>query len=154
MTERHMLDIVHHQNPVTLAATATAQEACSLMRKHRIGAILVVEEENRLIGIFTGVVAAGIIIVGIFTGRDAVCRVLAEGRDPVATRLEDVMTTAPVTMKPGSTANDALHLMQDGGFRHIPVVDKGRIIGIVSKGDFRGLEQARLDEETELWEHI
>jgi len=140
MTERHMLDIVHHQNPVTLAATATAQEACSLMRKHRIGAILVVEEENRLIG--------------IFTGRDAVCRVLAEGRDPVATRLEDVMTTAPVTMKPGSTANDALHLMQDGGFRHIPVVDKGRIIGIVSKGDFRGLEQARLDEETELWEHI
>lgn len=140
MTERHMLDIVHHQNPVTLAATATVQEACSLMRKHRIGAILVAGKENRLIG--------------IFTGRDAVCRVVAEGRDPVATRLEDVMTTSPVNMKPGSTANDALHLMQDGGFRHIPIVDNGRIIGIVSKGDFRGLEQARLDEETELWERI
>ncbi len=140
MTERHMLDIVHHQNPVTLTAAATVQEACSLMRKHRIGAILVVEEENRL--------------TGIFTGRDAVCRVLAEGRDPGTTRLEEVMTTAPVTMKPGSTANDALHLMQDGGFRHIPVIDNGLVIGIVSKGDFRGLEQARLDEETELWERI
>jgi len=140
MTERHILDIVHHQNPVTLTAAATVQEACSLMRKHRIGAILVVEEEKRL--------------TGIFTGRDAVCRVLAEGRDPGTTRLEEVMTTAPVTMKPGSTANDALHLMQDGGFRHIPVIDNGLVIGIVSKGDFRGLEQARLDEETELWERI
>ena len=90
----------------------------------------------------------------LFTGRDAVCRVLAEGRDPANTRLEDVMTTAPVTMKPGSTANDALHLMQDGGFRHIPVIDNGLVIGIVSKGDCRGLEQARLDDETEIWERI
>ena len=140
MTERHMLDIVHNQHPVTLTPGASVQEACSLMRKHRIGAILVVEEKNRL--------------TGIFTGRDAVCRVLAEGRDPANTRLEDVMTTAPVTMKPGSTANDALHLMQDGGFRHIPIIDNGLVIGIVSKGDFRGLEQARLDDETEIWERI
>ena len=44
--------------------------------------------------------------------------------------------------------------MQDGGFRHIPITDGGRVIGIVSKGDFRGLEQARLDEETELWERV
>jgi CBS domain-containing protein len=135
-----MLDIVHHQNPVTLAATESVQQACSLMRDKRVGAILVVEGKGQLIG--------------VFTGRDAVCRVLAQGRDPVATRLQEVMTPAPITMKPGSTANDALHLMQDGGFRHIPVVDDGRIIGIVSKGDFRGLEQARLDEETKLWERI
>jgi len=140
MTERHMLDIVHHQNPVTLAAAESVQQACSLMRDKRVGAILVVEGKGQLIG--------------VFTGRDAVCRVLAQGLDPAATHLQEVMTPAPITMKPGSTANDALHLMQDGGFRHIPVVDDGRIIGIVSKGDFRGLEQARLDEETELWERI
>jgi len=140
MTERHMLDIVHHQNPAALTATETVQHACSLMRERGIGAILVIDEESRL--------------TGIFTGRDAVCRVLAEARDPGTTRIQDVMTPAPITMQPGSTASDALHLMQDGGFRHVPVVDGDRIVGIVSKGDFRGLEQARLDEETELWERI
>ena len=44
--------------------------------------------------------------------------------------------------------------MQDGGYRHLPIVAKGRVIGIVSRGDFLGLEQARLDEETGLWERI
>ena len=140
MTERHMLDIVHHQNPVTLKAADTVQCACSLMRERGIGAILVVDDSGRL--------------TGIFTGRDAVCRVVAQARNPATTLLHDVMTAAPITMQPGSTASDALHLMQDGGFRHVPVVDSDRIVGIVSKGDFRGLEQARLDEETELWERI
>ena len=42
--------------------------------------------------------------------------------------------------------------MRDGGFRHVPVVHEGLVIGIVSRGDFRGLEQDRLDEETGIWE--
>jgi len=140
MTQRHMLDIIHDQNPVTLTADKAVREACDLMRARRVGAILVVEPNNRLIG--------------IFTGRDAVCRVVAEGRDSSDTRLSEVMTADPVTMEPGKTAIEALHLMQDGGFRHIPITANGRVIGIVSKGDFRGLEQARLDEETELWERV
>ena len=140
MPERNMLDIVHDQNPATLAANKSVKEACQLMRERHIGAILVVEGKNHLIG--------------IFTGRDAVCRVVAEGRDPSATHLKEVMTRNPIAMKPGSSANDALHLMQDGGFRHIPITENEQIIGIVSKGDFRGLEQARLDKETELWERI
>ena len=49
---------------------------------------------------------------------------------------------------------DALRLMRDGGFRHVPVVDNGTLVGVVSRGDFRGLEQDRLDEETGLWERI
>ena len=110
------------------------------MRERGIGAILIVNDSGRL--------------AGIFTGRDAVCRVVAEARNPATTLLHDVMTADPITMQPGSTASDALHLMQDGGFRHVPVVDSESIVGIVSKGDFRGLEQARLDEETELWERI
>ncbi|UCD67733.1 MAG: CBS domain-containing protein [Betaproteobacteria bacterium] len=140
MTQRHMLDIIHDQNPVTLTPEKSVKEACELMRKYRIGAILVVNNKNHL--------------VGIFTGRDAVCRVVAEGRDSANTTLQDVMTGSPVSMGPGKTANEALHLMQDGGYRHVPVTAENRVIGIVSKGDFRGLEQARLDEETELWERI
>lgn len=140
MAQRHMLDIIHDQNPVTLTADKPVKEACELMRTKRVGAILVVDDNDHL--------------VGIFTGRDAVCRVVAEGRDSSNTRLKEVMTADPVTMEPGKTAIEALHLMQDGGFRHVPVTAGDRVMGIVSKGDFRGLEQARLDEETELWERI
>jgi len=104
------------------------------MRKRRIGAVLVADADRRL--------------VGIFTGRDAVWRVLAEGLDPDSTKLADVMTASPDTIAPGKTAMDALLQMQDGGYRHIPIVAEGRIAGIVSRGDFRGAEKARLDEET------
>jgi CBS-domain-containing membrane protein len=57
-------------------------------------------------------------------------------------------------MPPGSTAIEALRLMQDCGFRHVPIVEAGKVTGIVSQGDFRGLEKARLDEETGLFERI
>jgi CBS domain-containing protein len=60
----------------------------------------------------------------------------------------------PDTMPPGRTAIEALRLMQDGGYRHLPVIKHGKVMGVVSRGDFRGLEQARLDEDTGLWERI
>jgi CBS domain-containing protein len=140
MTQRHMLDMVHDQTPIMLTADKSAREACELMRTRRVGAVLVVDQEDCL--------------VGIFTGRDAVCRVTADGLDPSRTRLEEVMTAKPTTMEPGKTAIDALRLMQDGGYRHLPVTKNNHVVGIVSKGDFRGLEQAQLDQETELWERI
>lgn len=137
---RKMSEIVRDRRPVTMPPETPVMEACARMRDHRIGAVLVVDGEHRLLG--------------IFTGRDAVSRVLAEGRDARATRLAEVMTPAPRTLPRSVTAIDALRLMADGGFRHVPVVDGGMVVGIVSHGDFRGLEQARLDEETELWERI
>ena len=57
-------------------------------------------------------------------------------------------------MPPEKTAIEALRLMWDGGFRHVPVVRDGRILGVISRGDFRGTEQDRLEEERELWEHM
>ncbi|MBX6367478.1 MAG: CBS domain-containing protein [Rhodospirillales bacterium] len=140
MTYRNMVDMVRDQNPLVLPPETTVQEACRRMRERRVGAVLVARR--------------GRILVGIFTGRDAVCRVLAEGRDAATTKLVDVMTPDPDTLPPGKTAIDALRLMQDGGFRHIPIVEDGRVIGIVSRGDFKGLELDRLDEETGLWERI
>ena len=64
------------------------------------------------------------------------------------------MTTSPETLPPRSKAIDALRLMRDGGFRHLPVVEDGVVMGIVSRGDFQGLEQDRLDHETGIWERI
>jgi CBS domain-containing protein len=63
-------------------------------------------------------------LVGIFTGRDAV-RLLAQGKDADAVPLRRVMTRSPATLPPRHTAIDAMRVMRDGGFRHIPVVDNG-----------------------------
>jgi CBS domain-containing protein len=139
MTNRSMAEIIRNQTPVTLPPTATVQEACKSMHKRKIGAVLVTDAKGRL--------------TGIFTGRDAV-RFLAAGKDPVATPLRAVMTRKPHTMPPGRTAIEALRLMHDGGFRHVPVVEGEVVVGIVSRGDFRGLEHDRLDVETGFWERI
>jgi len=136
---REMLEIIRHQEPLKLPPEATVREACKRMHALKVGAVLVTNERSHL--------------MGIFTGRDAV-RVLAQGKDPASSRLKDVMTKKPATMPPRSTAIEALRLMRDGGFRHIPVVDDEVVIGVVSRGDFRGLEQDRLDEETGIWERM
>jgi CBS domain-containing protein len=60
----------------------------------------------------------------------------------------------PDTIPPRQTAIEALRAMQDGGYRHLPVIDGGKVVGVISRGDFQGLEQDRLDEETGLWERI
>ena len=138
MTQRRLGEIVRRQNPATLPSTATVQAACQIMRDRHIGAMLITGADGRL--------------AGLFTGRDAVGRVLAEALDPRTTPLAAVMTARPETIGPNAHAIDALRLMQDGGFRHVPIVDDGRIVGIVSHGDFSGLEHARLDEETGFWE--
>jgi CBS domain-containing protein len=140
MANRQMSEIIRRQQPTTLRPTAAVQEACRRMHERRIGAVLVTDEQERLLG--------------IFTGRDAV-RVLAEARNPAQVVLQDVMTRNPATLPPEKTAIEALRLMQDGGFRHVPVVrEDGTLVGIVSRFDFQGLEQDRLDQETGYWERI
>jgi CBS domain-containing protein len=57
-----------------------------------------------------------------------------------------------VTLPPGAGALEALRLMQDGGFRHLPIVQEGRVVGVVSRGDFRAMDHARLNEEDGFWE--
>jgi CBS domain-containing protein len=140
MRDRPLADLVRDKAPVTLTVDATVQEACTLMRDRRVGCVLVIDGEGELIG--------------IFTGRDAVCKIGAEAHDAGRTRLRDAMTMHPVTLRPGAGALDALRLMQDGGFRHVPIVDSGRVVGVVSRGDFRAIEHARLDEEGVFWERI
>jgi CBS domain-containing protein len=140
MTIRRLDEIVRRQNPATLPLSATVQAACRIMRDRRIGAILVTGTDGRL--------------VGLFTGRDAGGRVVAEALDARTTPLAAVMTANPDTIGPNARAIEALRLMQDGGFRHLPIVDGERILGIVSHGDFSGLEKARLDEETGFFEAL
>ena len=137
---RNLKAIVCNQNPLILPHTASVREACEHMSARRAGSVLVTNEKGAL--------------VGIFTGRDAVCAVLAKNKAAATTPLSEAMTRNPVTMAPNQTALDALRLMWDGGFRHVPVLDGKKIVACVSRGDFRGDELGRLDDERELWEHM
>ena len=137
---RKVSDIVKNRDPVTFPPNATVRDACRSMREYRVGAVLVTEGSHRL--------------MGIFTARDAVHRVLAEGKSATRTRLAEVMTRDPDTMSPRTTAIEVLRLMEDGRYRHVPIIDGGKVVGIVSRFDFNGIELDRLNEETGLWERI
>jgi CBS domain-containing protein len=139
MTNRKIEDIVKGQKLEILAENATVQQACRCMCDCGTGSVLVVDDQSRL--------------TGIFTGRDAV-RTLAQGKNAEATILSQAMTSNPVTISPDSRAIDALRKMNELGFRHLPVVESGKIVGIVTRGAFKGMEIDQLDTEIHLWECI
>ena len=139
MQRKIIPDVVGDQRIVSLPPTASVRDAARAMEQRNIGSVLVVADRA---------------LVGIFTERDVVCRVVAPGLDPDETSLADVMTAKPDTIAPHQTAIEALRMMQFGGYRHLPVVDEGRIVGVVSRRDFVGVEKARLDDETATWESI
>jgi CBS domain-containing protein len=127
MTEHAEVEIVRDFDPVMLPPSATVMMAARHMHTHHVSAVLVTEGDARL--------------VGIFTERDAISRVLAEGKDPVATTLADVMTYNPETITRQTTATEVVRLMQTTQCRHVPIVDEGKAVGMVSRGKFRGIDR-------------
>lgn len=98
----------------------TVLDAVGKMNDERIGALLVCVSGE---------------MVGIFTERDVLCRVVAEGRDPAATRVVDVMTQEVVAVRSTTTVEEAMAVFTEKRFRHLPVVDDGELKGLVSSGD-------------------
>ena len=125
MTDRRIRKIIEEQAIVTAAADMTVCDAARLMRDKHIGAVIVVENDQ---------------LAGIFTERDALFRVVAEGLDGKTTRLADIMTRNPQTIHPDQPFTAALQLMYGGKFRHVPVVEDGRPVGMVSARDALGPE--------------
>ena len=117
--------IIEGQDPLTAPAQMTVAEAARLMKQNHCGAVMVVDDGK---------------LVGIFTERDALFKVSAEGRDAQTTWLSEVMTRTPHTIHPDKPFADALHLMHVNGFRHVPVVEDGRPIGMVTARDALGPE--------------
>ena len=105
------------EKALQLPPETTVLDAAKKMAAKNIGAVMIVEHEN---------------LRGIFTERDVMCRVLAKELDPATTRLNDVMTPDPRTVSPEKTYGHALVMMQENGFRHAPVVENGKPIGIIS----------------------
>lgn len=109
--------VMERKKFITATPDTTVSQAARLMAAKDAGAVLVVE---------------GTQLVGIFTERDVVFRVIAPGLEPKAMLLREVMTADPKTLGPTQSYGHALVIMQENGFRHVPVVDEGRPVGIIS----------------------
>jgi len=120
MQRRIVPDLVSNQTLASLPPSATVRDASRVMTERHIGAVLVAVDDR---------------LQGIFTERDVLARVVAAGLDPDDTALGGVMTPNPDTVAPNDTALEALQRMSECGYRHLPVVDAGQIVGIVSMRD-------------------
>ena len=139
MPHRSVRDVIAKQKPLTATGNTTIVTAARLMKKHSIGALMIVEDGH---------------LAGIFTERDAVFRVLAASRDPKTTHVADVMTTKPKTIGPDKAVGHALLMMYDGGFRHVPVVERGKPLGMISARDALGPELQEFEGQLLQREHI
>ena len=110
-------NLMERNNLLTAPPETTVSEASRLMARRRVGAVMVTRQEK---------------LVGIFTERDVVFRVVALGREADNTLLSDVMTLSPVSVDPEKSFGLAMVLMQKNGFRHMPVTENGVPVGMVS----------------------
>jgi CBS domain-containing protein len=106
---------IHSVGPNTSVA-----ECVRTMTDKRIGALIVLEGEK---------------LIGIFTERDALNRVLAAALDPVSTKISAVMTKDPFSIPPGTTVAEAMELVTKRRFRHLPIVENGKVLAVISSGD-------------------
>ncbi len=104
----------------TMPANVTVSEAVQKMNQHRIGAMLVMD---------------GARLTGIFTERDALTRVIAGNLDPKTTPLSKVMTPNVLTVEPEATVQEVMDIFAEKRCRHLPVLQNGKLIGVISIGD-------------------
>jgi len=140
MPKRIIGNILVGRSLITAGGGMTVRAASRLMAEKRIGALLVLEKG---------------LIAGIFTERDALNKILAAGLDPDTTRLEQVMVRNPQTIRADKPLAYALHMMAEGGFRHVPVVDAdGLPVGMVSARDALGQDLVDLERDMRRLEEL
>ncbi len=135
-----MLLGVKSKEVYTIPQKSTVLEAVHEMNRRHIGSIVVVDDGK---------------LVGIFTERDVLQRVVAAGKSPDATQVEEVMSSEVETITPKTTVEDAMQAMSARRHRHLPVMDEGKIVGLVSIGDItRWISRANEDEAQNLRNYI
>jgi len=131
--------VMKRESLLTAPPSTTVREAAKLMAERKVGAVLVVDRET---------------LVGIFTERDAVFRVIAQDRDLSTARLAEVMTPSPKTVGPEKSFGYALLLMHENGFRHLPVMQDGKLLGVVSARNALDPDLEEFVSEAQRREHI
>ncbi len=104
----------------SIASTISVFDAVAEMNRHRIGSILVVDGER---------------LVGIFTERDVLRRVVGVSLDPRRALISEVMTSNLITITPDTTVEETTRIFTEKRCRHLPVIDHGRLVGLISIGD-------------------
>ena len=132
MQRKIMPDIIKQKVVSSLNQDSTVFEAATLMTGANIAAVIVIDGNSKL--------------TGIITERDLTRRVVAKGLDPKDTPIAAVMTANPDTLSPDDSAGDALELMQSRHFRHLPVVDGDKSVGMVSIRDLYKAAKSTLEE--------
>lgn len=122
MTERTVLQSMSQRHVVSLHPQATIWEAACVMTKANCGSVLIIDPAGAMIG--------------ILTERDLMTRVLAKALDPQATKVADVMTPDPQSVLPDTKVSEAVLIMIERGFRHLPIITAaGKILGVFSVRD-------------------
>lgn len=114
----------------TATPDTTLEEIATMMRDENIGSVPIVDDEE---------------LMGIITDRDIVVRCIAEGKDPVETEAEEVLSEEMITIGPEADASQAARLMGERQIRRLPVVQDGRLVGMLALGD---VAVKNSDEET------
>ncbi|MBK8475122.1 MAG: CBS domain-containing protein [Opitutaceae bacterium] len=117
-----------------VAPGATVQDAVAAMAAHRIGCIVIIDDDH---------------LAGLFTENDLLVRVVAAGLDPRTTPITRVMSPRPITVEPSLTLDKTMALISEKRVRHLPVVEGGRLVGLVSIGDLNKWIVERLQSEAD-----
>lgn len=139
MPNRPIHEVIRHRKLVTVSPETSVAEAAQQMKKANIGAVLVLENDT---------------MVGIFTERDCLYRVAAKNKKADDVLVGKVMTKHPAHVHADRPFRDALYMMMDGGYRHVPVLDGDTPVGIVSPRDMLGTELTEFESDENKRDYI
>ena len=128
--------VIRNREPYSIKPSTTVQEAAEFMAEKNVGAVCVVDEAGKLLG--------------VFSERDVVTRVVLQKRDPTSVRVGDVTSELRAVIKCDETPHQALERMELAGTRHLPVVDGERWVGMLSMRDLMRVELSEQDDELKL----
>ncbi|MBI2772355.1 MAG: CBS domain-containing protein [Burkholderiales bacterium] len=141
MAERTVFQSITRNHVLCLGPLATVREAAGVMTRANCGSVLVMEPPD--------------ILLGIVTERDLMTRVLAKGLDPERTTMREVMTAKPICVPPEMVVSDAVVIMIERGFRHLPILGPGsKILGVFSVRDALPREIGAALSQTEFHEQV
>ena len=132
MSQGIVPDIIGAQDLCEFSREDVVLDAAKMMAERRVGAVLITRGGR---------------LEGIVTERDLAVRVIAQGRDPATTKLGDIMTKNPVVLSPEDKPEIALERMRAGDFRHLPVVEGTRVIGVISIRDLYAVVKGQLEDD-------
>ncbi len=139
MSERTVFQSITRKHAISIGPQATVRDAACVMTRANCGSVLIMELPDTLLG--------------ILTERDLMTRVLARGLDPERTTAREVMTPNPICVPPETPVSDAVVLMLERGFRHLPLLAGTKILGVFSVRDAlpreigAALNQAEFNEQ-------